>query len=132
MGKGIVVCLMLLLAGCAAGNQMQQPEHGAADHHQVDFAKHFEGSTLLFTEKGLFGVEMVTPEKRLSTGVNSLDFVVHDKAHGDIEGATVKVTPWMPEMGHGAFTAPEVTEKGGGLYSISNINGHGRALGDAG
>ncbi len=121
MGKGIIAIVVLLLAGCTAGNEMQQPEHAAADHHQVDFAKHIEGSTLMFTEKGLFGVEMVIPDTKLKTGVNSLDLIVHDRAHADIEGATVTITPWMPEMGHGAFSSPEVTEKGGGLYSVGNI-----------
>ncbi len=121
MGKGIIVLLTLLLTGCAAGNQMVQQEHAAVDHHQAEFAKHFEDSTLQFTEKGMFGVEMVIPDKKLSTGINELDLIVHDKEHGDIEGATVTVTPWMPEMGHGAFSATEVTEKGGGLYKVDNI-----------
>ena len=67
MSRGIIVFLTLLLAGCAANNQMVQQEHAEADHHQADFAKHFEGSTLQFTEKGLFGVEMVIPGKRTPT-----------------------------------------------------------------
>jgi FtsP/CotA-like multicopper oxidase with cupredoxin domain len=121
MARGIIVFLTLLLAGCAANNQMAQQGHAEADHHQVDFAKHFEGSTLQFTKKGLFGVEMVIPGKRLATGINKLDLIVHDKDHGDIEGATVTVTPWMPEMGHGAFSGTEVVEKGGGLYRVGNI-----------
>ncbi|MBW1903087.1 MAG: multicopper oxidase domain-containing protein, partial [Deltaproteobacteria bacterium] len=120
MGKGIVVFLMLL-AVYAASNQMVQHAHAADGHDQVDFAKHFEDSTLLFTENGQFGVEMVIPDKRLVTGINELDFIVHDMEHRDIEGATVTVTPWMPEMGHGAFSATEVEEKGGGLYSVSNV-----------
>jgi len=113
--------LTLLLAGFGADNRIIQNAHAAAGHQQADFAKHFEGSTLQFTEKELFGVEMVIPDKRLITGVNEIDLIVHDMEHRDIEGATVTVTPWMPEMGHGAFSAPEVTEKGGGLYTISNI-----------
>ena len=121
MGKGMIVFFMLLLAGCAANNLMVQHEDAAADHHQTDFAKHFEGSTLLFTEQGLFGVEMVIPDERLAIGINSLDLIVHDKEHGDIEGATVTMEPWMPEMGHGSFSATEVTEKGGGLYRVENI-----------
>ncbi len=120
MGKGIVVFLMLL-AGFVYNNLMMQQAHAAAGHDQTDFAKHFEGSTLQFTEQKMFGVEMVIPNERLATGINEIDFIVHDIKHRDIEGATVTVTPWMPEMGHGAFSATEVTEKGGGLYSVSNI-----------
>ena len=121
MGKRIIVFLMLLLAGFMVGSRSVQQAQAAAGHEQEDFAKHFEDSTLLFTENKIFGVEMVIPDKRLITGVNELDLIVHDMEHSDIEGATVTVTPWMPEMGHGAFSAPEVSEKGGGLYTISNI-----------
>jgi FtsP/CotA-like multicopper oxidase with cupredoxin domain len=120
MGKWIILFFMLL-ALFAASSQVKQHAHAAAGHEQAEFAKHFEGSTLIFTEKGLFGVEMVIPEERLAIGISSLDLIVHDKEHTDIEGATVEVTPWMPEMGHGAFSATEVTEKGDGLYSVSNI-----------
>ena len=122
MTRGLVLLILIFLTGCAVDKQVQQYEGTAApDHHQIDFTKHFEGSTLLYTEKGLFGVEMVIPDKRLLTGINTLDFIVHDMDHRDIEGATLKVTPWMPEMGHGAFTDTEVIEKGGGLYSVGNI-----------
>jgi len=121
MARIIILLFMLFLAGCVSSNQMQQHENAAADHHQVDFARHFEGSELRFTEKEMFGVELVIPNERLSTGINEFDLIVHDIQHGDIEGATVTVTPWMPEMGHGSFSPNEVTEKGGGLYSVSNL-----------
>ena len=120
MGKAIIVLLMLL-AVYAASSEIVQHAHAAEGHNQTDFAKHFEDSTLLFTENGQFGVEMVIPDKRLITGINELDFIVHDIEHRDVEGATVTVTPWMPGMGHGAFSATEVAEKGGGLYSVSNV-----------
>ena len=119
MGKGLIV-FFVVLAGFVANNLMVQQAHAAGDH-PAEFAKHFEGSTLLFTENGLFGVEMVIPDERLVTGINEIDLIVHDIKHRDIEGATVTVTPWMPEMGHGAFSSTEVTEKGGGLYSVANI-----------
>jgi plastocyanin len=121
MGNKLIVILMIMLSVSIVSNHGVKQSHAAAGHQQKDFAKHFEGSTLLFTEKGVFGVEMVIPNKRLITGVNELDLIVHDMEHRDIEDATVTVTPWMPEMGHGAFSAPEVKEKGGGLYTISNI-----------
>jgi hypothetical protein len=78
MGKGIILFLALLLSGFAVNNLMVQHAHAAAGHDKPDFAKHFEDSTLLFTENGQFGVEMVIPDKRLITGINELDFIVHD------------------------------------------------------
>ncbi len=121
MGKGKIMFLMLLLAGFLPGTLVVQQVHGAAGHETAGFAKHFEDSTLQFTENSMFGVEMVIPNTRLITGVNELDLIIHDMDHRDIEGAEVTVTPWMPEMGHGAFSAPAVKEKGRGLYTISNI-----------
>lgn len=99
MGKGIVLFVALLLSGFAVNNLMVQHAHAAAGHDKTDFAKHFEDSTLLFTEKKMFGVELVIPNERLSTGINEIDLIVHDIEHRDIEDATVTVTPWMPEMG---------------------------------
>ena len=122
MKKGIVLICILFLTGCGTNKQLQPQEDAAAvDHIHADFAKHFDGSTLKFTEEGVFGVEMMISEKRLVTGVNNIDLIIHDSRHRDIENAEVKVTPWMPEMGHGAFSSPEVTEKGSGLYGVSNI-----------
>jgi plastocyanin len=122
MVRGIILLFMLMLAGCAANKQLPQHLHGAAaNRDHVDLVRHFEGSTLQLSEKGIFGVEMVIPDKRLLTGINSINLIIHDREQRDVEGAAVTVTPWMPEMGHGAFSAPVVTEKGGGLYSIDNI-----------
>jgi hypothetical protein len=73
MGKGIVLFLVLLLSGFAANSLMLQHAHAAAGHGKTDFAKHFEDSTLLFTEKEMFGVELVIPNERLSTGINEID-----------------------------------------------------------
>jgi hypothetical protein len=39
-----------------------------------------------------------------------------------VAGAELTVTPWMPSMGHGVFERPVVTERGGGLYSVGNID----------
>jgi len=122
MKRGIILLLLFLMAGCAANTQMQQHENAAAsDPNHADFARHVEGSFLQFTEKGRFGVELAIPAERLAIGINNFDLIIHDREHRDIAGAAVTVTPWMPEMGHGAFSAPQVEEKGGGLYKVSNI-----------
>jgi hypothetical protein len=96
---------------------------GSEDHkHDTGkFTKHLEDSTLKVTEKKLFSVELSIPEKRLIAGVNSVELIVHDKRDRDVEKAKVTVTPWMPEMGHGAFSETVIVEKGRGLYSVENI-----------
>jgi hypothetical protein len=87
------------------------------DHH----TKHYEQSLFKMTDNGLYSVEIVTKDKELKVGVNSLDIIVHDKNDKDVAGAEVKVVPWMPEMGHGVFEKPVVKERGGGVYSVENV-----------
>lgn len=113
MRKLIAVVVIMLTAGCAAP--------GTRDHRHDAFTKHFDQSLFEVTEKGMFSVEMVIKEHELRTGVNTVDLVIHDRNDRDVVGAVVTVTPWMPEMGHGVFEKPVITEKGGGLYTVENI-----------
>lgn len=108
--------LMGFLVGCAAG--APGPQH---DHEHTGFTKHYQGSQFEVTDKGLFSVEMVFADHELRTGVNKVDIIIHDRNDEDVWGAEISVTPWMPEMGHGVYEAPVVTEKGGGRYAVENI-----------
>jgi YtkA-like len=38
-----------------------------------------------------------------------------------MDGLTLQVVPWMPEMHHGADVAPTVMAEGGGKYLVSNL-----------
>jgi hypothetical protein len=111
--KLIVLLLVVLLTGCATTD--------SALHKHDKFTKHYEKSLFKVTKKGMFSVEMVVKENRLKTGLNMVDLIIHDKNDRDAIGADVTVTPWMPEMGHGVFEDPVITEKGGGLYAVENI-----------
>ncbi len=111
--KLIALSLMVVLAGCATS--------GSGPHKHDKFTKHYDKSLYEVTKKGMFGVEMVVKEHVLKTGVNSLDLIIHDINDKDVVGAEITVTPWMPEMGHGVFDKPLITEKGGGLYTVENI-----------
>jgi len=108
-----VIFLMLFITGCAAS--------GPQLHKHDKFTKHYEESLFEVTENGLFSVEMIIKEHELRTGVNMLDLVIHDRNDRDVTGAVITVTPWMPDMGHGVFEKPRVTERGGGLYTVENI-----------
>ncbi len=109
----VVVFLMLFTAGCAA----RDPQV----HKHDKFTKHYEESLFEVTKDGLFSVEMVIKDHELRTGVNMLDLVIHDRNDRDVTGGVITVTPWMPDMGHGVFDKPVVTERGGGLYTVENI-----------
>lgn len=105
--------LLIFLISCSTGSN-QVHKHDA-------FTKHYENSLFKVTEKSMFSVEMVIKEHGLKTGINMIDLIIHDRDDRDVIGASVTVTPWMPEMGHGVFGKPVVTEKGGGLYTVENI-----------
>ncbi len=107
------ISTIIFITGCAG--TAKQP------HEQTPQTKHYEESISQVTEKGLFSVEMVIKDKELTTGVNSVDIIIHSKRDKDVIGANVKVTPWMPAMGHGVFEEPVITERGGGLYTVDNI-----------
>ena len=113
MKSRVLIFAALLIAGCAATGEIVQKHD--------EFTKHYEESRFEITKNGSFSLEMVVKEHELKTGVNKVDLIVHDKNDRDVIGADITMTPWMPEMGHGVFDAPVVTEKGGGLYTFENI-----------
>jgi len=85
---------------------------------ETDVKKHYPGTLLEKGEKGIFTVEMMVPKTGLHMGVNTLELIVHDAQGKDVPDARIIVTPWMPKMGHGVSEGPEVTERGGGAYTV--------------
>jgi hypothetical protein len=85
------------------------------------FTRHYAESLFQVADKGLYSVEMLVIGNELKTGINTVDVIVHDKNDADVMGAEITVTPWMPEMGHGVKEEPTVIERGGGLYSVENV-----------
>jgi FtsP/CotA-like multicopper oxidase with cupredoxin domain len=121
LSKIISLLLIIFLAGCASTGNKEQTEADDHKHRHGKFTQHLADSKLIVTEKGLFSVEMDIPDKRLKVGVNSVRLIIHENRDRDVQGAKITVTPWMPEMGHGVFSPLTVTEKGNGLYEVSNM-----------
>jgi FtsP/CotA-like multicopper oxidase with cupredoxin domain len=94
---------------------------GDEGHDHEKAATQYADSTIKTTENELFRVEMNTLDKRLLVGLNTIDFKISDRQGKELTGADITFTPWMPEMGHGVFTEPEIIEKGNGLYRIENV-----------
>jgi len=89
--------------------------------HGGKFTQHYAGSLFEVTGNGLYSVEMLVIGKELKIGMNAVDVIIHDARDHDVMGAEITVTPWMPEMGHGVKEKPVITERGGGLYSVENV-----------
>jgi hypothetical protein len=52
---------------------------------------------------------------------NALVLQVIDAAGKPVDGATLSVTPFMPDHGHGSSVKPTVMPMGGGVYDVSNV-----------
>jgi hypothetical protein len=62
-----------------------------------------------------------TPQQPPSRGVSSVDYRVVDANQKPVDGLTISVVPWMPDMGHGASTTPTVEAMGNGHYVVTNV-----------
>jgi hypothetical protein len=49
------------------------------------------------------------------------EIMVTNASGKPVDGLTLSVTPWMPEMGHGQSPVVTVTPKGKGVYSIAPL-----------
>ena len=74
--KKLIAVAVIILAGCAMA--------GEKAHMHNSFTKHYEQSLFKVTGKGMFSVEMVVKEHALTTGVNSVDLIIHDKNDKDV------------------------------------------------
>jgi len=55
-------------------------------------------------------------------GSNMVTLIIRDASSGTaIEGAMVKVVPWMSMHGHGSPKETHVKEKGNGVYEVDNL-----------
>lgn len=66
---------------------------------------------------GAFNVE-VTYQNEIQSGRNDIQLKLTDAYGEAVSGAEIKITPWMPEMGHGVMWVPRVTDKGRGKYDV--------------
>lgn len=70
--------------------------------------------------KGSFRVEMKVEGGEFKEGGNRVEITLKDTSGSAVTGAVIKITPWMPSMGHGTPWTSKVTETGKGVYR-SNI-----------
>ena len=55
------------------------------------------------------------------TGTTPFQLLVTDAAGAPVTGLQLNVEPWMPVMRHGTSVVPTVTEKGDGIYEVSDV-----------
>ena len=85
------------------------------------FTKHFNESLFNITDKGLFSVEILLDDKEYpKLGKDVIGLVIHNEYDKDVEGADIRIVA-MTE-GQAVVDAPDIKDKGDGLYTVSNIN----------
>ena len=76
--------------------------------------RHTNNGSYIFSVKPTPSVPVV--------GSNFLTLTIRDGSSGAaVEGATVKVVPWMTMHGHGSQKEAGVKEKGKGVYEVDNV-----------
>jgi len=114
--------LFIFTTGCGAQEQKNMNSMGEGTNREdARMSNHYDDSLKKLTDRKLYSLEMVIPEKQLTMGANTVEIIVHNEKGEDVPGAELTVTPWMPGMGHGVMEKPVVIERGGGLYSVDNV-----------
>jgi hypothetical protein len=62
-----------------------------------------------------------SPEQPPSRGILAVEYRITGKDGAPVDGLTLSVVPWMPDMGHGTSITPTVTAMGDGTYVISDV-----------
>ena len=116
----ITLLLTLALSGCQSMELIPEPE--GPEHPGDEFTQHYRHSHFAVTKNGHYSVELVFREGTLKEGLNDMDVIIHDREDRDVTGAEVSVIPHMPVNDHGVDMPPMVMERGGGTYSVSNMD----------
>jgi hypothetical protein len=76
----------------------------------------------VMTESGALQLAVRTaPAQPPPRGVITVEYTFTDAGGQARDGLDLSVTPWMPEMGHGASVEPEIEPLGDGRYDVSKL-----------
>lgn len=100
-------------AGCSTDPRVQPVRGSSAGSDGLTVS----GASKLLT----ISLVKLTPET-VGTGVNDWTIELRDAAGKALDGATITVTPFMPDHGHGASVVPAVTALGGGRYDVARLS----------
>lgn len=104
----------------AAGPAYAHEEHGPAGKHI--FTKHFQETLFDITEHAAYSVEVLLDDKEYKIGKDVIGIVVHDAQDADVKGADMTIVHKNLATSEKAPGTPMVTDKGNGLYIVSNLN----------
>ena len=113
---------VVALAGCGSDDTTASTEH----EHTNTCGVTADEYTAAMTKMGAAGkFEIMLMESNPGPpikGENTWMIHVMDMAGAGVPGATVTVTPFMPEHGHGSPIDPVLTDEGDGMYMATPIS----------
>lgn len=123
-----VVASFLLVAACGGSTDSDGGSSGTSasggfqntacdkdnrkDIYTAGLAKQSAGLTVKIVESD------PSPPKK---GTNTMTLEIADASGAPLDGATVAVTPWMPDHAHGSALTPVVAPMGGGKYAVTKL-----------
>ena len=116
MRKHIIYIIMIVFSAVFIDNVSAQSPEEKAGAGKAKFTKHFNESLFRITEKEEFSIEVLLDDKEYKIGKGVIGIVVHDKNDDDVKIADIKIS--YQDMKE----SPVVTEKGHGVYVVSNLN----------
>lgn len=129
----VVACLSLsLTAGCEHDEHDEHENHDGHDSSESSELEADEYSEGMVKEcdGGHFSVALSSEPGPPAKGVNTWMLEVSDHSGAAAPGATLTVTPTMPEHGHGSQSVAEVTDDGEGQYTVTPVDLHMAGLWD--
>ncbi|MEK6599895.1 MAG: hypothetical protein AABY52_06110, partial [Deltaproteobacteria bacterium] len=116
MRKYIISIFMIIFFHAFINNVCAHDPVEKAGAGKAKFTKHFNESLFRITEKEEFSIEVLLDDKEYKIGKGVIGIVVHDKNDDDVKIADIKIS--YQDMKE----SPVVTEKGHGVYVVSNLN----------
>lgn len=121
MNRWSRLVLVTTFTACAAcGGSSASPGGGASSDGGA-----FPAAPLMMvtSTSGALAIEVRTsPEQPPTRGESTVQLVITDATtSAPRSGLTLDTVPWMPAMGHGASTTPNVVETNPGVYEIRSL-----------
>ncbi|MBI4377668.1 MAG: FixH family protein [Nitrospinae bacterium] len=116
ISRTVIVFYLLVVSAAYTAHS-----HADTGSGKAKFTKHFNESLFKITDNGMFSIEILLDEKEYKIGKNVIGIVIHNAHDEDVEGADLKIISLLPK-GQVNTESPVVKDKGGGLYTVSNMN----------
>ncbi len=116
-----VIAALALLLVAAPGCASSDTESAGSSSDAVTFPA--AALATVQSDDGALTLEVRTaPDQPPQRGQISVEYRILDAGGKPVDGLAVDAVTWMPAMGHGAATLPEVHAEGEGRYQLDKVD----------